>query len=412
MPEATPPRVSVTFTWGTGTEVTLTRRDTDVSRPVRGAEPLTVTASQAVTVVDFEAPFGVPVRYQAVGADGTSAVGETVTLDPSAWYPNDQDWTTSRGAVWLRHLTRPTLSMPVDLVNAESPVFKQTRTVVDVLDRRTPIVLTDSRRKQLTSTVDIRTWSLEEAARLRELCADNTVLLLSVPAAERWGLTQWYVAVGDLTEERLWQEWAPFEGRVFHLPVEVVDRPAGGVVYPACCYATALNTLVSYLDVLAAWPNYASFAACTAVDADPGTGGGGGGGGLVYVQVAGDSYSDNLGSIDAPTVTMSAQFTVTAGTTYTVQSGQYVRGTGADVQLRYQYGSQVGTSIGLPFGSSDVQAADDADLLVATVGGDLTPDTDGLVTVVFVLTPTGTVTDATDETYTRYLHIGTMVEQP
>ncbi len=229
---------------------------------VRGADPVSNKTS-VFSVFDYECPFGVPVRYVVTDlGTGQRVTSSTVTLSPTGFYPNNVGFTTTRGAVWLKHLSDTALSMPIDLANAESPQFKQTRSVVDVLNRRTPIVVADARRKNLTSTLDIRTWSLEEAARVREILADNSVLLLDVPAGERWGITHWYIAVGDVTEERLWQEWAPFEGRVFHLPVEIVDRPTGGVVYPACCYASEQRGKGSYYDLNAAHPTYAQLTSC------------------------------------------------------------------------------------------------------------------------------------------------------
>jgi hypothetical protein len=261
-PEATPPYVDVTVTWDSDGQVTLTRRDPDRAWPVRGAEPIAVTAGQSVTVRDFECPFGVDVHYQAgAGPVGVAEQGFT-RLIPTAYYPNDQEWSTLKGAAWLRHLAIPQLSMAIDLANAESPVFAQTRTVAPVLNRPSPIVLADGRRKNPTSTLDIRTWSLEEADKFRALLADNSTLLLDVPAGERWGITHWWVSVGDVTEERLIQEWAPFEGRVFHLPVEIVDRPAGGVIYPSCCYWTEQRGLVSYLQLPEHRPTYGDMASC------------------------------------------------------------------------------------------------------------------------------------------------------
>lgn len=266
-----PPWNQITLSWDGPEPVTILRRDPDRSRPVRGAEPVN-NGGLFLIVNDYEAPFGVPVVYEAVGSESRStAVSASVTLNPENWYPNDQGFFTNRGAVWLRHLTKVGLSMPIDLFNAESPVFKQTRSVLDVLDRRTPIVIADGRRKQLTSTLDIRVWSLEEGDRLKALLEDNSVLLLTVPAAERWGITQWYVTVGDVTEERLWQEWAPFEGRVFHLPVEIVERPSGGRVYSTCTYWSEQQRHASYLELAESYPSYAEMSIClTGQSQEPG----------------------------------------------------------------------------------------------------------------------------------------------
>lgn len=315
-PGGTPPRVGLSWTWDQATTLSVARLDPDASRPVRGVESVTYLGSPAGgSAYDYECPFGIPVRYQITGADGTFLVSDPVTLDPTAWYPNDLEWSTERGAVWLRHLTIPQLSMPIDLANADSPAFKQTRTVVDVINRRSPLVLSDTKRKNATTTLDVRTWSLAEADRLRELLADNSVVLLTVPAREHWGITQLYLTVGDLTEERLWQEWAPFEGRVFHLPCEVVDRPPGGTIFPACCYWSMQRGQVSYVQFDQLYSNYAKLAACdvNAVapsdPSDPGDDGGddGGDGGddgtQVYTELARLDETDNDGMYGSSTTT-------------------------------------------------------------------------------------------------------------
>lgn len=268
--DGTPPAVQIGFAVDTDGPVRITRRDPDKSRPVRGVDPQTYTAGTVANVYDYEAPFGVPVTYELVGSTRRDHVtAGPVTLNPSAWYPNDQGWSTDRGACWLRHLTKPPLSMPIDLSNSDALTFTQTRSVAEVLNRRDHVVLSDARRKAATTTLDIRVWSLEEGQALRELLADNTAVLLSVPAAERWGFTNHYVTCGDLTEERLVQEWAPFEYRVFHLPVEEVERPAGGVVYPACCYWAEARPEPDYLAMNGRYDTYAAMTACQANTPDP-----------------------------------------------------------------------------------------------------------------------------------------------
>lgn len=242
-----PPNVQVRLTWDTDAQVTVARRDPDLSRAVRGCEPVTVTAGSPVDIFDYEAPLNEYVVYEAVDENGLSAISDGTRNDGYYGYVNDVGWSgDGLGAVWLKHLTIPQLSMQVDLSNADSPQFAQTRSVQAVLNRRDPIVLSDTKRKYPTSTLDIRTWSLEEATRLRRLLADNTVLLLQVPVGERWGISNWYLAIGDVTEERLWQEWAPYQGRVFHLPVEIVGRPSGGVLFPSCCYWSRQEGQASY----------------------------------------------------------------------------------------------------------------------------------------------------------------------
>jgi len=404
-PQYTPPRAVVSLSWGAATQVRVFRRDPDRSRPVRGCEPLQLTGATA-TVHDYEVPFGVGVCYEAVDDDGQTAVSATVNMFPTAFYPNDQGWSTSRGAVWLRHLTNPRLSMPIDLANAESPVFKQSRTVLDVLNRPEPVVLTDGNRKTFTTTLDVRTWSLEEADRLRALLADNTALLLSVPPRERWGLTSHYIAVGDVTEDRLWQEWAEYEGRVFHLPVEIVERPVGGKIYADCSYWSAQQSVASYLDLAARYNTYAQLATCTPATA-PGTFPPGG---VTYTQLLDLTAVTSQGVYPAPTrrVTLSGTLNVTQGRTYHVRGTQWLAETTQPtrIETRYQYGTQVGPTIGLTVGASQPRTAGPEPELWVAENSFLATST-GIVTVVLTVVSDGGARDLTDVARPRTLEAWT-----
>lgn len=324
-----PPRVLLSLAWDIDdTDVTITRRDPDGPRPVRGAEPLHLPAGSTTwTGYDYEAPFGPSVVYEARGADGTTVTGGPVTCTPG-YYPNNQGWTGTHGAVWLRHLTNPALSMPIDLANAESPAYGQTQTTVAVLNRASPIVLTDTRRKNPTTTLDVRVWSQAEADALRELLSDNSVLLLGVPASQKWGLAHSWIAVGEVTEERLIQEWAGFEPRVFHLPVQIVDRPVGGALYPSCCYWWVDRRAVTYLQVAEQYATYAELAACTAPTPTPDTS-------VLMLEVTSDvnggAFADGTS-----TVLLAGTVTLVAGTVYWFSgSSWFADGATLEVSVRY-----------------------------------------------------------------------------
>jgi hypothetical protein len=312
-----PPFMEVTVTWDyDSVNVTLVRNDPDgVARPVRGAEPRHLGVGvTSFTVDDYEAPHGQEVTYTAMQGSVTTTSPAAVCVPP--YYTNDQGWVSTLPSVWLKHLTIPALSMQIDLASAESPAFAQTRSVTAVLNRPSPVVLADARRKNPTTTLDVRTWSLEEADRLRALLADNSVLLLDVPGSAGWGIVHWYVAVGDVTEERLWQEWAPFPGRVFHLPVEVVDRPAGGKVYPACCYWSQQQRAGTYAGFDTLVPTYANLSACV----NSGGGGGGGNGPDVGAVVGSGSETSNQGVYGSITTAPGPETTASPTTGF---SGKY-----------------------------------------------------------------------------------------
>lgn len=309
-----PPRMILALSWDSDdTDVTILRNDPDgVARPVRGAEPLHLDAGvTSWSGEDYEAPFYDQVTYLAMSGS-TVLVSTTVSCNPP-FYANDLGWYSNQSSPWLKHLTIPALSMQVDVANAESPVYAQTRSVQTVLNRRSPIVLADAKRKNPTTTIDIRTWSLPEAAKLRALLADNSILLLDVPGSDGWGMDHQWIAVGDVTEERLWQEWAPYPGRVFHLPVEYVDRPAGGGVYPLCSYWSEDNASNTYAQFDTHYATYAALSSCTV---NAGGGGGGTSDPITGTVVATTSVTDNQGVYGTSTTTSSGGQAYTPSTTF------------------------------------------------------------------------------------------------
>ncbi len=275
-PTAVPPRVDLAVTLnqtpnpdGTTPTFTISRRDDDRARFVRGLVDQATTNGVAA---DYECPFGVPVVYQLEEGDKVTAVSQPVILTPVNLVADQVAGTVEGYAVWLRHPAIPRRSMPVDLALIEAPSYSQTRTVQTVMDRREPIVLSDTKRKNATTTLDIRTWTLAERDRLLTLLSDNAILLLSVPAQSGWGFTHQYIAVGDVSEERLYTDWAPFTGRVFHLPVEFVSNPVGGKVDVGCTYrAIQEPPRVCYVDFDSTYVNYAAMRTCnvSALPPDP-----------------------------------------------------------------------------------------------------------------------------------------------
>lgn len=257
-----PPRVDLQVLLDESDYFSITRRDPDRARTVRGAELLSCEAGGVVAISDYESPFATPVVYQVISSSNVVlAQSPSVRLDPPI-IDYAVAGTTQLTAVWLRHLTIPRRSMPIDLTNVETPTLAQTRTVESVIGRPDPIVLTDGRRKSPTSTIDIRTWTLDERDRLLRLLGDNSTLLLTVPAEVGWGVTSCYVTVGDVSEERLWQEWAPFAGRVFHLPVEYGDAPVGGRMDLGCTYRSVAEQAVCYVDFDGLFGSYALLGSC------------------------------------------------------------------------------------------------------------------------------------------------------
>jgi hypothetical protein len=235
-----PPRVRLNVT-DTGTSpslfaATVTRLDPDGRVvPVRTLDgnPLVLGTSgsnRVGLVYDYEMPYGAPVTYSTMETPGSSSAAVTVNE------PN----------IWLVHPGVPELSMPVEL-RAGSLAEEEwgvQQGVFQPMGRRSPVIQTDGQRKSAQGTLELNTFTLDEAARFEALTDDAAPLLLNVPAGFGWGLPTSYIALGDLEEGRI-VEYAPEPRRVHVLPYTVVDRPAGGS-----------QSERTYTDVLAQFSSY------------------------------------------------------------------------------------------------------------------------------------------------------------
>jgi hypothetical protein len=245
-PNATPaPRVKLDITWTGATSAIVVRRDPDGhALPVTLGSPAALVAG-AVTLYDYESPFGVAVTYEATSGSAT-IMSSPVTLDV------DQ--------VWLRHPAVPALSMPVELAGDGEPMYAANRAKLEPLGRQTPIVITDGKRKSKTTTLAVRTYSLAERQKLLDLLDDCGVLLLDVPPSLGWRLTRQYMAIGDATVPPIvpenphtpWDQW--------QLPYDVVDRSVIGAD-TAWTYASVLTGYATYAAVRAAFATYADLLA-------------------------------------------------------------------------------------------------------------------------------------------------------
>jgi hypothetical protein len=239
-PGAVPPRVALSVVWTGGTEVTVTRMDPDGrTRAVRLAEPAPIIGDVWVGY-DYEPWFDQPVMYTAT-AGSTAANSAEITLVVNQ--------------TWLRHPGIPSLSMVVDVQGDGEPVRRVNRAVLEPLGRRTPIVVTDGRRKAKTSTITFRTYSQAEVDALLAITDDVSVLLLNVPPAWGWGIVHQYMALGDLTETRTAPTAAWLPGRLWTAPYAVVDRPAGGLQSQRT-YADVLTEAATYQDLRTTYDTY------------------------------------------------------------------------------------------------------------------------------------------------------------
>jgi hypothetical protein len=232
-PNNVPPRVLLQLEYTGQTSATITRTDPDGNAvPVRLADPATLVGG-FWTGYDYEAWFEESTTWTATTSAGS------VTSAPAVLAVAD---------TWLCHPGVPALSQRVDFQGEGTPVRSVVQSVLQPLGRRTPIVVSDGRRRAKAGQITLRTRTAAEEDALLALLDDVTPLLLIVPPSKGFGrsLRHQYLALGDLSEGRVRPDYYPFPWRTWTAPYNVVGRPAGGV-----------QSQRTYADVLAAHASYA-----------------------------------------------------------------------------------------------------------------------------------------------------------
>lgn len=234
-PGNSPPRTLLQLTYTGQTSAVITRADPDgTERPVRLGEPATLDGSGTWIGYDYESWFGEPATYTAVTGAG-SLTTTAVTLNVAA--------------IWLRHPGVPSLSLAIDYQGEGEPVRPVNQAILEPLNRRTPIVVTDGRRRAKRGNLTIRTATADEADALLELLDDTSVLLLDIPPVRNLNVApHQYLALGDLTEGRRRPDYYLDPNKIWTVPYVVVDRPAGGLQSERT-YTGLLGDFASYTAV-------------------------------------------------------------------------------------------------------------------------------------------------------------------
>lgn len=216
-PDNQPPRVRLDLTGGTDGPVPVVRTNPDGTTTLV-QEPVTVNGGTG-TVFDYLAPFGGALSYTDTV---TGQVTGQVTLDVST--------------VWLINPFRPMASMPISVDSSRAASFgaatwakrthRTSRTLVRLPYRRRPIVVTGGGRQAPSSTLVVRTYTLDELDRLMDLTGDDSSLLLNVPDSLGLGVGSSWISVDDLDEDRRDTHGAdPYRSWV--MPYDTVDAPFG-----------------------------------------------------------------------------------------------------------------------------------------------------------------------------------------
>jgi hypothetical protein len=215
-PLALPPRVLVqAFNIG-GPSGNITRLDPDgASRPVREGDPVSLSGGGAA-VFDYEMPYNQPITYTITPTSSPTTPTSSMTVTLLVSRP------------WLVHPGVPFLSQPLTIQLFADETIPANVGIHDVLQRETPITISDGRRKSPRSMLQVKTMTRSQADGLDQLLLDESPLLLQ--ATYPFTTEQMYAWISILDVNRA-RRTAMFgdPSRVWQLPYVVVDRPTGAI---------------------------------------------------------------------------------------------------------------------------------------------------------------------------------------
>jgi hypothetical protein len=244
-PLNSPPRLLIQAANIAGPSATVTRYGPDgIGVHVRLGEPATLNSGGWVGY-DYEAPYNQPVYYTIVPANGAVKVASPpVTLTVTQ--------------PWLVHPGVPSLSQPVTVKVIQDETDASTAGVHQILERSTPIVVSDGVRKAPTFQMQLKSETADERDALRDLFADCAVLLMQVVYPFTTESDYRWVYITDVTRARKTESYGS-TARVWTLPCIEVDRPVGNLqaqrtwadLMAECpTWQDVLNTYVTWRGVL------------------------------------------------------------------------------------------------------------------------------------------------------------------
>lgn len=236
-----------------GRTMTVYRVLPDGSRSlVRGRDGLldgvTIT-DDVITVEDYEAPLGVPIKYRIEFYSATTGlIAGWRTTDPVTLAPGDRNY------AWLKDPSRPQLNLHV-LVKA-APEWAQPieQNVMRPRGRPNAVILSGTRGGREGSLILWTQTDTEREALRLLLASGNPLLWQAVPGM---GESDVYVSVAGSAFPRV-SAYAPEPWREWTLPMVEVDRPITGLGGSATWTvqdvlienATVLSLLSRYTTVL------------------------------------------------------------------------------------------------------------------------------------------------------------------
>lgn len=213
--------------------------------------PVTIPAGVWVPISGpLVAPAGATAASIRARHGGTPSVAQTwwadeVTISPLGITP-------VLGSVWLKSLARPFLNRRVTVWDW-SPVQRASRSgVFPIVGRSFPVAVTDLHGSRQW-TLQVRTWTPQEARDLDLLISTGEVQFVHVPANS--GVPGGYVALGNTSEEHFALGTIP--QRVISMPLIECAAPGADIIPAVGTCQTVLNTYSTCADVLAAHPTCA-----------------------------------------------------------------------------------------------------------------------------------------------------------
>lgn len=220
---------------GTG-PVTVYRVEPVGEKLLRGS-PFTLSGGVGVAF-DYEAPFDTPVTYRMV--DGSSYYSAEVTV-PSA------------GIDWLRSLSSPYLSQPVEVVAFNEKAAQGRVTVYQIIGKREPIAAVDV-MGAFTGTLTLYAEGDAVDTMVAALADGHPMLLHSPP---EHGEDRLYFVVNDYRITRV-SDLADDPGRYVELNIIEVDasRTVYGVSPVSYTWDSLDNDFTSWAQVVAAYQTW------------------------------------------------------------------------------------------------------------------------------------------------------------
>lgn len=235
------PRVEITVpTWG-GTVVTTTvERIAEGTRSVvRGA--LRELSPGGFFVVDYEAPIGVPLQYQATGYNSAGV--------PVVMTPESQTVTLTAAAplnVWIHDPLSPltAINLTLEAASGKSLTYAMDSAVLAPMGSSYPVAVSGTRRIASSVTVSVATYTNDQADDLRSVLLSAAVLVVRPADNNRLPLLS-YLSAAQVVE-------GPIMGGVrrWEITGDTVRPPSADIAVPVHTWEEVLDLFTDWTGLM------------------------------------------------------------------------------------------------------------------------------------------------------------------